>query len=379
MASKSPVGLDDSALPSSVENKDSSFTPQQSSRISITIESDNDTWTEYLAIVEMLNMNPREKKKNNTYQLQVRSLFESKASGKKVWDEPPSGAKNVTWASDDVKLMAEVQMKDLKVLEAGGGKRGQPEHTHFQVRDEEIIDADHLNTAGIAPESMKQPNGKKSWMKRFGKIVRETIPKRKIDKGGGSPLQFAYREGSNTAEFAMGTKSQNKTNHGQDGRRQGLDIDDINIQRAIAQSQNPMHDNLRYSLETEEAMAMAKALSLSEVEYKHDGTGSHNKTNYGQNDGSQGLDIDEFNSQRTIPHIQDPMRDSLPNSLESEEAMTMAKALSLSEAEYKQDMNHGLYPSHLEAITEAPMSAEREIPYALDRKMSPEELEASLQ
>eukprot|EP00979_Chaetoceros_neogracilis_P015717 scaffold6445_cov154-Chaetoceros_neogracile.AAC.1 len=126
-------------------------------------------------------------------------------------------------------------------------------------------------------------------------------------------------------------------------------------------------------------MAMAKALSLSEVEYKHDGTGSHNNTNYGQNDGSQGLGIDDFNSQRAIPHIQDPMRDSLPNSLESEEAMAMAKAFSLSEAEYKQDMNHGLYQSHLEAITEAPMSAEREIPYALDRKMSPEELEASLQ
>jgi len=185
MKSESPTLLGNSSLPSSspcalpAAEKDSSFTPQQSNRISITIESDNDTWTEYLTIVEMLNMNPREKNKKNTYQLQIRSLFESKASGTKVWDEPPSGATNVMWASEELKAMAEIQIKDLKILEAGGNKRAQVERIPLQIPDEEIIYADRLNTDGRAPETMGQPKGKTSWRKRIGKIVRTTIPRRK--------------------------------------------------------------------------------------------------------------------------------------------------------------------------------------------------------
>ena len=90
--------------------KQPSFEPRQSTRISTRVEADNDQWTEFLTIIDLLN--PR----TNSYELQIRSFFESKATEKKVWDEPPSGAKNVVWASEEAKKMAQEQMKDLKAV-----------------------------------------------------------------------------------------------------------------------------------------------------------------------------------------------------------------------------------------------------------------------
>ena len=85
--------------------KQPSFEPRQSTRISTRVEADNDQWTEFLTIIDLLN--PR----TNSYELQIRSFFESKATEKKVWGEPPSGAKNVVWASEEAKKMAQEQMK----------------------------------------------------------------------------------------------------------------------------------------------------------------------------------------------------------------------------------------------------------------------------
>jgi len=236
-------------MPSDGMGKDSSYTPQQSNRFSSVIESDNDTWTEYLTIVEMLNMNPRAKSKDKTYQLQIRSFFESKGSGTKVWDEPPSGAKNVEWASEEAKLMAEVQMKDLKVMESGGN-----------VREENRTAISSSNE--LPPETMQQPKSKKTWRHKIGKIVRETIPRRNKDLDSSSlPRKLAYRKGSQTDEFGE---------HDQNKRGQRLDTNDVNLQLAMAQSLDPKRESLSYSLEADEALAMAQAMSLSESEYLTD-------------------------------------------------------------------------------------------------------------
>ena len=234
-------------MPSDGMGKDSSYTPQQSNRFSSAIESDNDTWTEYLTIVEMLNMNPRAKSKDKTYQLQIRSFFESKGSGTKVWDEPPSGAKNVEWASEEAKSMADVQMKDLKVMESGGN-----------VREENRTAISSSNE--LPPETMQQPKSKKTWRHKIGKIVRETIPRRNKDQDSSSilPRKLAYRRGSQTHEFGE---------HDQNNRGQRSDMNDVNLQLAMAQSLDPKRESLSYSLEPDEALAMAQALSLSESEY----------------------------------------------------------------------------------------------------------------
>jgi len=230
--------------------KDSSYTPQQSNRFSSAIESDNDTWAEYLTIVEMLNMNPRAKSKDKTYQLQIRSFFESKGSGTKVWDEPPSGAKNVVWASEEAKSMAEVQMKDLKVMESGGIANAREEN----------------RTLELAPETMEKAKSKKTWRNKIGKIVRDTIPRRNKDQNSNSilPRKLAYREGSKTDEFA---RSERNGEHDQNNSGQRLDINDVNLQLAMAQSLDPKRESLSYSLEPDEALAMAQAMSLSESEF----------------------------------------------------------------------------------------------------------------
>lgn len=230
--------------------KDSSYTPQQSNRFSSAIESDNDTWAEYLTIVEMLNMNPRAKSKDKTYQLQIRSFFESKGSGTKVWDEPPSGAKNVVWASEEAKSMAEVQMKDLKVMESGGIANAREEN----------------RTLELAPETMEKAKSKKTWRNKISKIVRDTIPRRNKDQNSNSilPRKLAYREGSKTDEFA---RSERNGEHDQNNSGQRLDINDVNLQLAMAQSLDPKRESLSYSLEPDEALAMAQAMSLSESEF----------------------------------------------------------------------------------------------------------------
>jgi len=48
-------------------------------------------------------------------QLTLRSYFQSKSTGQRVWDEPPSGASNVVYASEEVRRMALIQMEDLQV------------------------------------------------------------------------------------------------------------------------------------------------------------------------------------------------------------------------------------------------------------------------
>jgi len=195
----------------------------------------------------MLNMNPRAKSKDKTYQLQIRSFFESKGSGIKVWDEPPSGAKNVEWASEEAKSMADVQMKDLKVMESGGNVR---EENRTAISSSNELD----------PETMQQPKSKKTWRHKIGKIVRETIPRRNKDQDSSSilPRKLAYRRGSQTHEFGE---------HDQNNRGQRSDMNDVNLQLAMAQSLDPKRESLSYSLEPDEALAMAQALSLSESEY----------------------------------------------------------------------------------------------------------------
>lgn len=93
--------------------RDTEYKPQQSTRISATdITSDNDTWTEYLTIIEV----PR-RDKRNTFELQLRSFFESKATGEKVWGEPPTGATHILWATEEMKQMAREQMRDLTAVD----------------------------------------------------------------------------------------------------------------------------------------------------------------------------------------------------------------------------------------------------------------------
>jgi len=228
------------------------FKPQQSTRIASRIAPDNDTWTEYLAVVDMLNPI------TNVYQLQVRSFFESSTTHNKAWDEPPSGAKNIVWANEGMREMANVQLQDLSQV-------GRP-------------------TAINDQNSEKKKHKKGSWVKRlplpFGRKMSgknskaETNDKEKKDR----PM-YEYNKGSDTHQFVTFSG---------ESKEATLSTNDINLQKALQVSMGlheheceyphdaphslevahryPTQEESLEHLQEDEAMTMAKALSLSESE-----------------------------------------------------------------------------------------------------------------
>ena len=75
------------------------------------IVADGDTWQEMMAVCE-----PRNYKKNNDGSgpsLVIRSYYQNTRTGKRVWDEPPSGATNIIPASEEMRKMATLQLNEL--------------------------------------------------------------------------------------------------------------------------------------------------------------------------------------------------------------------------------------------------------------------------
>lgn len=111
------------------------------------IQADGDTWQEYLAVSEKAHSTTSSNafkrggafsffgKKNKEKQsssnaannnngngngdgsnLIIRSYFQNQRTGKKVWDEPPSGASMTVSASEQMRRMAELQLDELHVV-----------------------------------------------------------------------------------------------------------------------------------------------------------------------------------------------------------------------------------------------------------------------
>ena len=110
------------------------------------IRADGDTWQEYLAVSEKASASTSNRSKdsgvlsslfgkkkknkqstnsesntnnvadtNDNKKLIVRSYFQNLRTGRKVWDEPPSGASNIIPASEEMRRMAELQIGELYV------------------------------------------------------------------------------------------------------------------------------------------------------------------------------------------------------------------------------------------------------------------------
>eukprot|EP00531_Pseudo-nitzschia_arenysensis_P004572 CAMPEP_0116119326 /NCGR_PEP_ID=MMETSP0329-20121206/2576_1 /TAXON_ID=697910 /ORGANISM="Pseudo-nitzschia arenysensis, Strain B593" /LENGTH=280 /DNA_ID=CAMNT_0003613009 /DNA_START=61 /DNA_END=906 /DNA_ORIENTATION=+ len=102
------------------------------------IQADGDTWQEYLAVSEKANKSISngskrgglsslfgKKNKNKSSKtsdsdtsssnLIIRSYFQNRRTGRKVWDEPPSGASRIVPASEEMRRMAELQLGEIYV------------------------------------------------------------------------------------------------------------------------------------------------------------------------------------------------------------------------------------------------------------------------
>ena len=83
------------------------------------IEADGDTWQETLAVCEAAPASA------DAGKLIIRSYYQN-IRGKRVWDEPPSGASDIRPASEEMRRMANIQLSELQVV-TGGIEENAPE------------------------------------------------------------------------------------------------------------------------------------------------------------------------------------------------------------------------------------------------------------
>jgi len=102
-----------------IPTDDDQFSAKRSGRISAKMmEADNDTWVENIAVVEMSTLTQRRNYDQNKKKsvLKLRSYFESTTNFSRVWDEPPSGASRIQYATEEMRTMAEVQLRDMHIV-----------------------------------------------------------------------------------------------------------------------------------------------------------------------------------------------------------------------------------------------------------------------
>jgi len=169
---------------------DACYEPRRSNRVEAGIaESDGDTWHERIAICEGATVDGKPR-------LMVRSYFRNRRTKERVWDEPPTGASNIVFASAEERGTANGKLNELRTTlemippEAEGG------------------DGSVIPTTATAEEEGATTTERKGFLGRFRK---------KKDNVGG-------RHNKNP-------KSRQ--------RRSDADLDvaqDLNLQRAIARS-----------------------------------------------------------------------------------------------------------------------------------------------
>lgn len=91
------------------------FFAKKSGSYTTDISSDKDVWCEHLAVVEMVVPGNAGAKNKETYELHIKSFFESALTGKRSWDEPPSGATTISYASDEDHKKAEEERATLQM------------------------------------------------------------------------------------------------------------------------------------------------------------------------------------------------------------------------------------------------------------------------
>jgi hypothetical protein len=196
------------------------FVPRRSNRVSADLaQPDGDTWRERLAVCE-----------GQGAKLVIRSYYKNSRTAGRVWDEPPSGASNIQHATADMRKHANKQLNELQF-------------TLDMIPPEENMDANADTDVGDDGGGGSNKKGKKGGF--LGRFRKKEKPKKKTD-----------------------------------------DSKDLNLQRAIARSMadqkgGPGSDEpvVYYdpdsptNMADDEALEMAKALSMSESENPSGGGG----------------------------------------------------------------------------------------------------------
>jgi len=206
-----------------------SFLAKKSANYKTEVSADRDVWCEYLAVVEIvIPGNTGAKSTGPRYELQIKSFFESTHTGKRSWDEPPSGATTIQYATDEEQTRAQNEMLMLQ------------ETTQSYVADTQPT------TQSYASNDGKGSPRKSSRLNRLGNIFKKITGRKKkgdSSKGGISPETSVYQlkdEYSRNAQI----KALKRFEHDAATKRKTSSL----------------------SRDEKNAIVMAKALSLSERE-----------------------------------------------------------------------------------------------------------------
>ena len=212
------------------------FQARPSPRVGKNVQADGDTWQETLAVCEAPDGS----------KLVIRSYYQNVRNGKRVWDEPPSGASNIKPATDEMRRMAQLQMQEMQVVT---GKV-------------EGIDAPpSSNNRSKRGDKDKSKKGKGMGGFFFRRKKDGNDPKKKDKRS------IQYKSGSNL----LARKGQNQSSMDE--------TNDVRLQEAIARSiaeaqgipytpgaHDALLEQMPSSPQEDEELEMAKALSMSEVE-----------------------------------------------------------------------------------------------------------------
>eukprot|EP00573_Skeletonema_grethae_P011099 CAMPEP_0201698366 /NCGR_PEP_ID=MMETSP0578-20130828/18727_1 /ASSEMBLY_ACC=CAM_ASM_000663 /TAXON_ID=267565 /ORGANISM="Skeletonema grethea, Strain CCMP 1804" /LENGTH=200 /DNA_ID=CAMNT_0048184879 /DNA_START=76 /DNA_END=675 /DNA_ORIENTATION=+ len=149
--------------PSSSNTTTDDFSARRSARVAVgEYAADNDTWVEALAVCELpqranssgssngsgggrrllskfKSSSSKDKKKQEgddtnkgtddedlasaSQRLTLRPYFQSTNTGQRVWDEPPSGASTILYATSEAKKMAQAQLEEMRNTYASAAVR----------------------------------------------------------------------------------------------------------------------------------------------------------------------------------------------------------------------------------------------------------------
>jgi hypothetical protein len=94
------------------QQQPSAYSPRRSTRVdenAVELTPDGDTWQEKICVCEGLGG-----KDGKTPRLVLKSYYRNNRTLQKVWDEPPTGASKVRYASSQDRRKAEAQLKELQ-------------------------------------------------------------------------------------------------------------------------------------------------------------------------------------------------------------------------------------------------------------------------
>jgi len=207
------------------QSSNTAYEARRSNRVDVDLPSDGDSWKEQLVVCE-----------GNANKLVIRAFYKNTRTGQRVWDEPPTGASDIVYASAEKRQDAEGQLRDLQTA---------------------------MESVSPTSSGASSSKGKK---KTFFNAFR-----RKAKEDGSVETSSNNNDDSKRGFFGR-KKKVSTTNNLPSEKKKSDEVIDVDLQHALALSMEVGSGYLNNTFTTpkketnSEEMQIAQALSMSEAE-----------------------------------------------------------------------------------------------------------------